>query len=59
MNSITHYYCNKPKLFILYYFTTIMVYWTGKTFMFLPGKELKGHICPTIVTTWWHHSDVI
>ncbi len=23
--------------------------------MSLPGKGLQGHICPTIVTSWWHH----
>ncbi len=23
--------------------------------MSLPGKGLEGHICPTIVTSWWNH----
>ncbi len=23
--------------------------------MSLPGKGREGHICPTIVTSWWHH----
>ncbi len=23
--------------------------------MSLPGKGLEGHMCPTIVTSWWHH----
>ncbi len=34
-------------------------YWTVRTYMSLPGKGLKGHVCPTIVTPWWHHSDVM
>ncbi len=24
-----------------------------------PDKGPEGHICPTIVTSWWHHCDVI
>ncbi len=27
--------------------------------MSLPGKGLEGHICPTIVTSWWRHCAVI
>ncbi len=23
--------------------------------MSLPGKGWEGHICPTILTLWWHH----
>ncbi len=23
--------------------------------MSFPGKGLEGHICPTIVASWWHH----
>ncbi len=34
-------------------------YWTGRTYMSLSGKGLEGHICPTIVTSWWHHCGVI
>ncbi len=30
-------------------------YWTGRTYMSLPGKGLEGHICPTIVKPWWRH----
>ncbi len=33
--------------------------WTGGTYMSLPGKRLKGHIYPTIMTPWWLHCDVI
>ncbi len=25
------------------------------TYMSLSGKELEGHICPTIVTSWLRH----
>ncbi len=28
--------------------------WTGRIYMSLPGKGLKGHICPTIVMPWYH-----
>ncbi len=34
-------------------------YWTGRTYMPLPGKGLERHICPTIVTLWWRHCDII
>ncbi len=25
----------------------------------LPGKGWEGHICPSVVTSWWHHCDII
>ncbi len=34
-------------------------YWTGRTYMSLPVKGWEGHICPTIVTSWWRHCDII
>ncbi len=27
--------------------------------MSLPGKGLEGHLCPTIVTLWWRHCEMI
>ncbi len=36
-------------------YVMINPYWTGRTYMSLPGKGLEGHICPTIVTSWWRH----
>ncbi len=38
---------------------TINLYWTGRTYMSLPGKGLEGHICPTIMMPWWRHCDFI
>ncbi len=34
-------------------------YWTGRTYMSFPGKGRECHICPTNVTSWWRHFDVI
>ncbi len=39
--------------------TWLNPYWTGRTYMSLPGKGRKGHICLTIVTSWWRHFDFI
>ncbi len=38
-----------PNLYI------VNPYWTGRIYMSLPGKGLKGHMCPTILTSLWCH----
>ncbi len=42
--------------FILFF---INPYWIGRTYMPLLGKGLEGHICPTIMTSRWHHCGVV
>ncbi len=45
---------NQCNTFILLTLTVLF-----KTYISLPGKGREGHICPTIVMSWWPHCDVI
>ncbi len=37
----------------------VNTYWTGRTYMSLPGKGWEGHTCANIVMSWLCHCDII